>query len=590
MGRSDSRYEQLKKSIIMLVDDEPVMLEIVQALLEEEGYRRFITVNDSTGALDKLVAHNPDILLLDLDMPQVNGFQILESLRQQDDFIHLPVIILTASENPDNKLKALELGATDFLSKPVDPSELALRVRNTLTAKAYQDHLANYDRLTGLPNRKLFLDQLNKGISQAKRDDRSLVLLDIGLDQFSNINETLGVQHGDQILKTVANRLTRVLRSSDIVGSDSDSIQLENTGRTGGDEFTIVLYGTNSVENASSVTSRVLAEIKRPLQVDDNDAHLTASIGIAVAPVDGDDANTLFRHAVSAKEFAKSQGRDRYQFYSSEMEARSRTIMKMTSDLRTALDDKQFELYYQPQVDSASGQILGMESLIRWFHPEDGLVSPLDFIPVAEEMGMIVPIGEWVLHEACHAANEWIKAGHSGLKVSVNVSAKQFKERGFKSSVIAALLSSGLEPQKLVLEITESMLMGDIDQHALLLQEIKELGVSFSLDDFGTGYSSLSYLKKFPIGELKIDRSFLLEVPANNDDNSIVRAIIAMAHSLGQKVVAEGVEHVEQLDFLRQLSCDMIQGYYFSKPLSKADFTDYLSSQGQPGQKSRSAG
>jgi EAL domain-containing protein (putative c-di-GMP-specific phosphodiesterase class I) len=217
-------------------------------------------------------------------------------------------------------------------------------------------------------------------------------------------------------------------------------------------------------------------------------------------------------------------------------------------------------------------------------------VSPLDFIPVAEEMGMIVPIGDWVLHEACHAANEWIKAGHSELKVSVNVSAKQFNEQGFKSSVIAALLSSGLEPQKLVLEITESMLMGDIDQHALLLQEIKKLGVSFSLDDFGTGYSSLSYLKKFPIDELKIDRSFLLEVPANNDDNSIVRAIIAMAHSLGQKVVAEGVEDVEQLDFLRQLSCDMIQGYYFSKPLSKSDFTDYLSSQGQPGQKYRSAG
>jgi diguanylate cyclase (GGDEF)-like protein len=365
MGLNDSRYEQLKKSIIMLVDDEPVMLEIVQALLEEEGYRRFIKVNDSTRALDKLVAHNPDILLLDLDMPQVNGFQILESLRQHDDFVHLPVIILTASENPDNKLKALELGATDFLSKPVDPSELALRVRNTLTAKAYQDHLTNYDRLTGLPNRKLFLDQLNRGISQAKRDDRSLVLLEIGLDQFSNINETLGVQHGDQILQTVANRLTRVLRSGDIVGCDSDSIQLENTARTGGDEFTVVLYGTNSVENASSVSSRVLAEIKRPLQVDDNDVHLTASIGIAVAPVDGDDADTLFRHAVSAREFTKSQGRDRYQFYSSEMEARSRTIMKMTSDLRTALDDNQFELYYQPQVDSASGHILGMESLIR---------------------------------------------------------------------------------------------------------------------------------------------------------------------------------------------------------------------------------
>jgi EAL domain-containing protein (putative c-di-GMP-specific phosphodiesterase class I) len=349
-----------------------------------------------------------------------------------------------------------------------------------------------------------------------------------------------------------------------------------------------VLYGANSVENASVVSNRLLAAIKQPLEIDGNKVHLTASIGIAVAPDDGDDADTLFKHAVSAKEFAKNQGKDRYQFYSSEMEAHSQTIMKMTSDLRTALERNQFELYYQPQVDPTSGQIVGAESLIRWFHPDDGLVSPLDFIPVAEEIGLIVPIGDWVLREACYMASEWIKAGHSGLKVSVNVSANQFKDPGFKPSVISALLSSGLEPQNLVLEITESMLMGDIDQLAILLKEIKELGVSFSLDDFGTGYSSLSYLKKFPIDELKIDRSFLLEVPANNDDNSIVRAIIAMAHSMGQKVVAEGVEEVEQLDFLKQHDCDLIQGYYFSKPLNKADFTEYLSSQGESHQKRQS--
>ncbi|MDH3537173.1 MAG: response regulator, partial [Gammaproteobacteria bacterium] len=233
MEQDDPRHSQLKTSTIMLVDDEPVMLEIVQALLEEEGYRHFISVRDSTRAVDKLVKHNPDILLLDLDMPEVDGFQILKKVRELDDFVHLPVIILTASESSDNKLKALELGATDFLSKPVDASELALRVRNTLTAKAYQDHLAYYDNLTGLPNRKLFINQLDKSISQAKRDGRSLVLLDIGLDHFRNINETLGVQCGDQILQTVANRLTRVLRSGDILGRGGASVQIENTARTG---------------------------------------------------------------------------------------------------------------------------------------------------------------------------------------------------------------------------------------------------------------------------------------------------------------------------------------------------------------------
>ena len=588
MEQDDPRYSQLKTSIIMLVDDEPVMLEIVQALLEEEGYRHFISVRDSTRAIDKLTRHNPDILLLDLDMPQVDGFQVLQRVRELDAFAHLPVIILTASESPDNKLKALELGATDFLSKPVDPSELALRVRNTLTAKAYQDHLAYYDTLTGLPNRKLFIDQLDKEISQAQRDGRSLVLLDIGLDHFRNLNETLGVQCGDQILQTVANRLTRTLRKSDTLGRGDSIVQVENTARTGGDEFAVVLHGANSVENASIIGSRILEAIKQPLSVDENSVHLTASIGISVAPDDGQDADTLLMHAVSAKDFAKKQGRDRYQFYSREMEAHSRAQMKMASDLRTALENNQFELYYQPQIDAVSGRITGMESLIRWFHPEDGLISPVQFIPVAEEMGMIVSIGEWVLQQACHQANEWIEAGHSELNVSVNVSARQFKDPTFKSSVISALLSSGLEPQHLVLEITESMLMGDIDELAFLFGEIKQLGVSFSLDDFGTGYSSLSYLKKFPIDELKIDRSFLLDVPANNDDNSIVRAIIAMAHSLGQMVVAEGVEEIAQLDFLKQHNCDIIQGYYYSKPLNKADFTEFLAKQVQPGQKLQS--
>ena len=236
MKPDDPHFSQLKTSTIMLVDDEPVMLEIVQALLEEEGYRHFISVEDSTQAVAKLVDTNPDMLLLDLDMPQVDGFQVLQRVRELDDFAHLPIIILTASENPDNKLKALELGATDFLSKPVDPSELALRVRNTLSAKSYQDHLAYYDNLTGLPNRLLFIDQLDKGICQAKRDDRSLVLLDIGLDHFRNINESLGVQCGDQILQTVASRLTRILRGSDIVGRGDASVQIERTARTGGDD------------------------------------------------------------------------------------------------------------------------------------------------------------------------------------------------------------------------------------------------------------------------------------------------------------------------------------------------------------------
>lgn len=574
--KNDRRHERLKNSTIMLVDDEPVMLDIVQALLEEVGYEHFISIVDSTKAIDVLVSKNPDILLLDLDMPEVDGFQVLQAIRTLEGFEHLPVIILTASEDPDSKLKALELGATDFLSKPVDPSELALRVRNTLSAKAYQDQLAYYDSLTGLPNRKLFLDYLDKGIKQAKRDGRSLVLLEIGLDRFQQINESLGVYLGDQILQIVAERLMGVLRDSDIVGRRDAYPPMENTARIGGDEFSIVVHGVNSVANASVVNDRVLEAIREPIHLDGNHVYLTASIGVAVYPEDGCEVGTLFRRAGSAKDFAKKQGRDRYQYYSNEIEAHSRVLSKMATDLRAALEQKQFQLHYQPQIELKTGHIMGMECLIRWTHPQFGSISPEKFIPIAEEIGLIVPIGDWVLHEACHRASEWNAARHEKLKVSVNVSANQFLDPEFKTKIIANLQSSGLDPSSLVLEITESTLMGDVDQLAKLLHEIKSIGVSFSLDDFGTGYSSLSYLKKFPIDELKIDRSFLLEVPANNDDNSIVVAIIAMAHSLSQIVVAEGVEQIEQLEFLRQHNCDVIQGFYFSKPLNRNDFSDYL--------------
>ena len=586
---TDTKHSELYSSTIMMVDDEPVMLEIVQAFLEEAGYRHFINVEDSTTAIHRLVETDPDILLLDLDMPEVNGFQILQKVRQHEDFKHLPVIILTASDKPIDKLKALELGATDFLSKPVDPSELALRVKNTLAAKRYQDNLAYYDSLTGLPNRKMFLGQLSKEIFRVSREGRSLVLLDIGLDHFRKLNETLGVGCGDEVLKTVAQRLASSLPGNNLVGRDGNNLQVLNIARTGGDEFSVVLYGVRSAEDMSMICNLILDTIRQPIDVDGNDIQLTASIGIAAAPGDGEDADTLFKHATSAKDFCKNQGEDRYQFFSAEMEAHSRALLRMMSDLRTAMDAGQFQLFYQPQVNAKDGRIVGVESLVRWCHPKDGLISPMKFIPIAEEMGLIVPLGEWILSEACHTASAWIEAGHTDLKLSVNVSAKQFRHPGFKDSIVAALQSSGLDARNLVLEITESLLMDHIDQQIALFHEIKQLGISFSIDDFGTGYSSLAYLKQFPIDELKIDRSFLLEIPGKSDDNAIVKAIIAMAHALGQTVVAEGVERAEQVDFLSQHHCDTIQGYYFSKPLSKAGFSDYLFSLGQPKLKHRTA-
>lgn len=559
----------------MMVDDEPIMMDIVQAFLEDEGYHQFVTVDQSPEAIDTLNNNQPDILLLDLDMPEVNGFDILKELRSSPKHMYLPVIILTASSESDSKLKALEYGATDFLSKPIDPSELALRLRNTLAAKAYQDQLAYYDALTGLPNRALFIDRLNWAIAQAGRERKPLALLDIGLDRFRQINETLGPQVGDKILKIIADRLLEVVRGSDVISRSLEQDASRSLARLGGDEFSIIICGVENVRAAEIVIKRVLSAIKEPIEIDGNEIFLSAGIGVSVYPNDGADADAVIKNAGSAKEFAKQDGADNFKFYSKKMNASSRERLNMEFKLRHALEKNELVLFYQPKVDANSGKVLGMESLIRWIDPEKGMISPVLFIPVAEATGLIVPIGEWVIEEACRQTQEWIKAGYD-LKVSVNVSGRQFSDNGLQRCIKKSLLKSGLHPKHLVIEITESMMMGNAEENIIMLKELKELGISISIDDFGTGYSSLSYLKKFPIDELKIDRSFILDVPTNQDDSSIVKAIIAMAHALDLSVVTEGVEEESQLNFLRECNCDIIQGFYFSKPLDSENFTKYL--------------
>lgn len=572
----DMHYSRLKDAAIMMVDDEPIMLEIIQVLLEDAGYRNFIAVERSSQSIEMIKKTNPDVLLLDLDMPEINGYEILSSVRSSTDYQHLPVIILTASTEPEDKLKALELGATDFLSKPVDSSELVLRVRNTLYAKVYQDQLANYDSLTGLPNLKLFIERLGWGIELSKRERVPLMVLEIGLDKFRQINETLGMYTGDEVLLTIAERLNTLIRSSDFIGHTGESVKAGELARIGGHEFSIILSGANSIEAAYTVSKRILDAVRQPIVIDEHEIFMTASIGISVCPTDGEDVESLIKHAGSAKDFSRRQGSNNYQFFSSEMNDQSKERIKMESNLRKALDNNEFELYYQPKINSETHKLVGMECLLRWNHAEQGFISPEVFIPAAEELGLIVPIRDWVLTEACQTTSEWVRSGFENLKLSVNVSPKQFDEISLKKSIASAIESSGLSPHNLVLEITESMLMGDFEHHITLLQHIVDLGVAFSLDDFGTGYSSLSYLKKFPIDELKIDRSFLTNVPEINEDNSIVKAIISMAHSLGMNLIAEGVESAEQLEFLRQHNCNIIQGFYYSKPLDKADFTEFL--------------
>ncbi|MFT4823984.1 MAG: diguanylate cyclase (GGDEF)-like protein [Halioglobus sp.] len=574
--KAEEIYAGLKDARIMMVDDEPLLMDVLEIFLEEKGYRNFLKVEDSRLAMSTLEEYRPDILLLDLKMPHVDGLQILEMMRVNPLLERIPVIVLTSSSDAPTKLTALELGAMDFLAKPVDSSELSLRLRNTLTVKAYQDQLTFYDALTRLPNRKLFIDRLEWLLKAAKRKGRRLAVINVGLDRFGQINGSLGPAVGDEVLKEVSSRLMSCLRESDVVsraGIKEADFQL---ARLGGDEFSILLPGLNPAESAGLIAARIQKALQPKFEIGSTELYVTASLGIAVYPEDGEEALRLIKNAGAATSYAKEAGQGQSQFYSKEINALSKRKLSIEAELRRAIDNDEFVLHYQPKIDVQSGLVRSAEALIRWNNPERGLMYPDGFISIAEDIGLIIPIGEWVLREACRQQVRWLNQGIGDLTIAVNVSGPQFNTSNLKYVIQNALEQVSMQPQRLKLEITESMLMGEAEASIHKLHDIRSIGTSFSIDDFGTGYSSLSYLRRFPLDELKIDRSFIMDVPTAKDDGAIVRAIIALAHSLELNVVAEGVENAAQVAFLRALNCDVIQGYYFSKPLPATDFEQYI--------------
>jgi len=569
------QFESLKAATIMMVDDEPTTLEVLEEFLKGEGYRNFVTITDSRRALDHARSEAPDVLLLDLMMPHVGGLEILRAMRADHALEHVPVIILTSSVDAETKLEALELGATDFLGKPVDPSELALRLRNTLAAKAYQDRLANYDALTGLPNRRAFLERLERALRRARAGSEPCCIFQLGLDRFKQINDTLGNAVGDAILRGVAERLERVVRPGDLLGVPATG-EAGTLSRIAGDEFSLLLPGVGSVERGARVAQRILASVAEPFSIDGKELFVTSSIGIALFPDDGEALETLLGNAGIAMSHAKQERANTYRFYSPSLNAESAERLDLEGRLRRALEREELLLHYQPKVDIRTGRVVGAEALMRWQHPELGLVPPGKFIPVAEDSGLMAPMGEWALRAACRQATAWHAAGLPEVRISVNVSSLQFRSDALPGIVASALEESGLEPKYLVLELTESVIMENPESASRMLQQIKRMGLGLSIDDFGTGYSSLSYLKRFPLDELKIDRSFVKGVPHDADDAAIVSAIIGMAHGLGLVVVAEGVETREQLAFLEERGCEEFQGFLFSRAVPPAEWEALL--------------
>jgi diguanylate cyclase (GGDEF)-like protein len=567
--------QTLKDAKVMIVDDEPIMMDVVQAFLEDAGYTHFLTTDDSDLALTMMQKERPDVLLLDLIMPGKSGFELLTEIRNDPALRFLPVIVLTAASDSDTKLQALELGATDFLAKPVDPSELILRLRNALAFKAYQDQLAYNDSLTGLPNRQLFLERLAWTLRLARRHNKQCALLQVGLDRFKQINDTLGHEMGDEVLKAVSRRLATTLRESDTLSMLDDREDAISLSRLAGDEFMVLISEIRHAEDASIIARRLLDTMQSPLMLNGRELFITISVGIVLFPQDAQEGTDLLTNVDLAMAQAKLRGRNTYAFYSPETNARSHERLTLETALRKAIERNQLELYYQPKVDVASGRVIGAEALLRWTHPELGAVSPGRFIPLAEETGLILPLGEMVLRRACRDAVAWQQNGFT-LPVSVNVSSLQFRRGDMPAIIQSVLLASGLQANQLIVELTESLLMDNAQANIDMLHTIKTLGVGLSMDDFGTGYSSLSYLKRFPLDELKIDQVFVRDLPEDPGSAAIVGPVIAMAHGLGLTVTAEGVETPGQMDFLKKHGCDQFQGYLFSRPLPLNDFNDLL--------------
>ncbi len=482
--------------------------------------------------------------------------QILATKRrvEQTDFCHNGRhyhLVGTPLKDADGAVKQMVLLYTDITERRAAAQEI--------------ERLAYFDMLTGLPNRALLQDRLSQMLSRASRHNELVALLFIDLDRFKEVNDTLGHGCGDQMLQFVAERLSTCLRSSDTVA------------RLGGDEFVVLLEGPANRQAVAEVATKLLQALAQPLHLGEREIYTGGSIGISLFPFDGEDVEALFKNADTAMYHAKDQGRNTYSFYSVAMHTLSLELLTLGSHLRHSLERQELSLVYQPQLSFSSGGVVGVEALLRWQHPQLGAVSPERFIPMAEETGMIVAIGNWVLEQACCQAAAWIAQGLPPVRVAVNLSAKQFRDPGLIKTVQSVLANSGLPAHLLELELTEGMLIENLKGTRATLQALKEMGVKLAIDDFGTGYSSLSYLKHFPLDRLKIDKSFVQEIADQSGDAaSIVEAIIALSHSLKLVVIAEGVERMDQVEFLQQHGCDELQGYYFSRPLPPQQMADLL--------------
>ncbi len=629
-----SSSPQVSKGNILIVDDTPANLELLNTILTRAGYDVCVAVDGTTG-LEGARYGQPDLILLDIMMPGMNGYDVCRHLKKDETTRHIPVIFISALDDALDKVRAFTVGGTDYIAKPFQFKEVLARVQNQLTIRDLQQQLrdrnahlqqeihdrtvaeaevrqlneqleqrvaqrtaelesanrklereilerkraqeqlmymALHDALTGLPNRVFLMDQLDKALELTKTfPDCKFAVLFIDCDRFKVVNDSLGHLAGDRLLSLISHRLDLCLRPVDTLF------------RLGGDEFTILLDHIDSIDDAIATAETIQEQLTSPFHVDGHEVFIGASIGIVLGTAEYERSEHVLRDADAAMYCAKDLGKGRYRVFDTGMHVRAVNFLQLETDLRRALDRQEFCVHYQPIVDLRNGKIAGFEALVRWLHPERGLVSPVQFIPAAEETGLIVPIGAWVLRQACSQLQEWHQrfphARH--LTIAVNISVKQFAQTDLLEQIDRILKETRLDGQFLKLEITESTIVGNYQAAKAILEALRNRRIQLSIDDFGTGYSSLSHLHRLPVDMLKIDRSFVDPIDDDSDERQIVQAIVTLAHSLNMQVIAEGVETAVHVAQLRTLGCEFGQGYYFSKPLDCEGCTETIANDPQ---------
>jgi diguanylate cyclase (GGDEF)-like protein len=547
---------------LLLVDDEETNRDALSRRLVRKGFT-VLTAESGRDALAMIGAHRVDAVLLDVMMPEMSGIETLRLLRESRSAAELPVIMVTAKDRSEDVVEALELGANDYVTKPIDFPVALARIRTQVTTR-------RTDPLTNLPNRALFMERLERLVARPVTPEHlEFAVFFLDIDRFKAVNDSLGHQAGDEVLIAIARRLEKSLRSTDTVSRFTGDHTL---ARLGGDEFTVLLDGVRGAHDAEIVAERLLAAVAQPFALRGREIVTSASIGIVLSGARYEQAADMVRDADTAMYRAKALGKARAEVFDTSMRTAVERRLRLEADLRRALERQELAVYYQPIVSLSDGRLSGFEALLRWQHPERGLVSPVEFIPTAEETGLIVPIGAWVLREACRQTRAWEREfGERGhLSISVNLSARQCLEPSLLGDVAQILTDTGLAPERLKLEVTESAVLENSDTIRDVLNQLRALGVQLGLDDFGTGYSALSYLRQFPFQTLKVDRSFVSGVD-QSANAEIVRTIVSLAAALSMDVTAEGIETAEQAAFLKDLACEFGQGFYFCKPLTSGD-------------------